>query len=439
MTIQPKTTLWVLLFIFVLGWGTQTLSLFDVGRYSFPLILFAGLPFFILMTYRSLSFLVLPIASSIFAIAVGLLQGLEISHIVSQAALQLMAIAFAAGIAAINWHKYRICLEQVIVFSGIPIVLYGCYQMPARVLHLPLAFLPVTNKQYYIDGGLQRDWDKAEATRASSVFSEPSELGFYCLWLLVIGLSSKSKTLKWISISLAAVGILVSQSLSAVLGAVVVLVAYCFVQGISRQLLRQLLVLAVVGCGAVLALKPLAPEAFERFSERITEAASFDERADSGRVDHLPACIELIKASPVWGYGISSMSAAGSDGADVTTINYVMVWMERGTVGALLFFAPWFLIALRAWWLPRNTEGRTLSFLLLAMTLYSYGSFSITYFLPFWLALGVSASLVLHTYARTVTGMLKVPFHTAPLNATHPNPGMGDWPNSIPVNLVSPS
>jgi hypothetical protein len=402
-TISSKAILFLLLLLFVLGWSTESLTLFDIGRYSFPLILFVGLPFSVLLTYRSLSFLLLPIVSSIFAVTVGFLQGVEVSHILSQAVLQTLAITFAAGIAAINWHQHRNSLERVIVAMGIPIVGYGCYQMLARVAHLPGAFLPVTNQQYYVEGGLQRDWDKAEVTRASSVFSEPSELGYYCLWLLVIGLSTENKKIRILSISLAVIGILLSQSLSAVLGAVAICLAYFIVQGISRQIVRKIFLLAVVSAAVAVAFKSLAPTAFDRFSERIVQAASFDGRADSGRVDHLPACIELIKASPVWGYGLSGMAAAGRDGADVTTVNYVMVWLERGTIGALLFFVPWFTLAIRACWLPRNAGGRTLSFLLLTMTLYSFSSFSITYFLPFWLAFGVSASLVLHTHVRANT------------------------------------
>ena len=59
------------------GMEHGTVFLFDVGRYSFPLILFAGLPFCLCITYRSLVSLALPIASSIFAVAVGLLQGVR--------------------------------------------------------------------------------------------------------------------------------------------------------------------------------------------------------------------------------------------------------------------------------------------------------------------------------------------------------------------------
>lgn len=404
MKITPKTSIFYMLIVFALGWATLPFSLFNVGRYSFPLILFAGLPFCIRLTYRSISFLVLSIASTIFAISVALIHGIQTSHILSQSALAFLAITFAAGVASVNWHKNMESLERAIVFMGIPIVGYGCYQMAARLAHLPLAFLPVTNKQYYAEGGMQLGFDTPGITRASSVFSEPSELGFYCLWLLVIALSTQDRKIRIASLSLAAAGILVSQSLGAALAAIVISVAYCAVQGMSRALFRQAFLLAVVFGGVILPLKALAPEAFDRFSQRIVEAATFDERADSGRVDHLPACFEIIKASPVWGYGISALaSAPDNNGNDATTVNYVMVTMERGLVGGLLFFIPWFALAVRAWLLPRGSHGRTFAFLLMVLTLCSFWDFSLSYFLPFWLAFGVSASLVLQTHAARST------------------------------------
>lgn len=402
MNVRTRTAIFWFLIVFILGWSTQALTLFDVGRYSFPLILFAGLPFCIRMTYRSSLFLALPIASTVFSVLVGLLEGAQLSHIISQTVLQVLAITFAAGVASVNWNEYLDSLEYSIIATGVPIVVYACYQMVARVAHLPGAFLPVTNKQYYVEGGLQRDWDKSEATRASSIFSEPSELGFFCLWLFVIGLSTKNKKVRIVCLLLGSIGVLVSQSLSAVLGVVAIVLGYFVIQGISRQLIGQILLMALMFAIVILALKTIAPEAVDRFSQRIVDAASLDERADSGRVDHLPACFELIKASPVWGHGISSLAAADSNGSDVTTVNYVMVLMERGIVGAVLFFIPWFSITVRAWLLPRNAPGRTLAFLLLVMTLISFCSFSLTYFLPYWLALGISASVVLQTYVTPV-------------------------------------
>jgi hypothetical protein len=400
MKLTPKTTIFCLLLFFVLGWCTQQFALFDVGRFSFPLILFVGLPFCLRITYRSFGAFALPIASTIFAILIGWVQGIALSRMLSQAILAALAIAFGAGIAAINWHKHRDSLEKALVVIGIPVVVYGCYQMAARVAHLPGAFLPVTNKQYYADGAMQLGWNKPEFTRASSVFSEPSEFAYFCLWLFVIGLASENKKLRMIALLLSGAGLLASQSLSGILTAAVVALAFCVMQGISRQLLRNVFLLMIVFGVLALALKALAPAAYSSFSERILQAVSFDERADSGRVDHLPACFALIKASPVWGYGMSSLAGApDSSGADVTTVNYVLITMERGAVGALLFFIPWFSFAIRAWFMPRRAGGRTFVFLLMVMTLCSFFSFSIAYFLPFWLAYGMSASLVLQTHA----------------------------------------
>ncbi len=403
MKLTSKSTIFYLLFLFVLGWVTQQFTLFDVGRYSFPLILFVGLPFCLRMTYRSLSAFALPIASTVFTILVGWVQGIALSHMLSQAILAGLAITFGAGIAAINWHKHRESLETALIAIGIPIVVYGCYQMVARIAHLPGAFLPVTNKQYYADGGMQLGWDKPMLTRASSVFSEPSEFGYYCLWLFVIGLASQNKKLRLVALSLSAAGLLASQSLSAILGAVVVAAVFCGLQGISRQLLRNLFLMLILFGVLAVVLKAVAPAAYSSFSERIVQAVSLDERADSGRVDHLPACFALIEKSPVWGYGMSALAgAADSNGSDVTTVNYVLVTMERGIVGAVMFFIPWFAFAIRAWLLPKRDSGRTLVVLLMVMTLVSFCSFSITYFLPFWLAYGMSASLVLQTHAVAV-------------------------------------
>src|ERR1700753_657392 len=120
MTIRSNKTMFFLLLVFVLGWCTEPFSLFDVGRYSFPLIFFAGLPFCLCITYRSLLSLALPIASGVFAIAIGLLQGVETGHILSQAVLQALAIAVAAGVAAIDWHEFTSSIERVVVFLGIP-------------------------------------------------------------------------------------------------------------------------------------------------------------------------------------------------------------------------------------------------------------------------------------------------------------------------------
>jgi hypothetical protein len=386
--------------LFIAGWATQGLTLFDVGHYSFPLILFAAIPFCLRITPRTAGFLVLPIASSIFAVLVALLEGADRTHIASQSILQGLAIVFAGGVASVNWRLHLDSLARSMVGLGIPIVVYAGYQMVARAAHLPFAFLPVTNQQYYIDGGLQRDWDKAEVTRASSVFSEPSELGFYCLWLIVLGFSCKNRQLRIIALVLGCTGILFSQSLSAVLGVLVLMVTYLLSHRVNGQTIRQLAVMGVVAVCVSGLMKPLAPEAFDRLANRVTQAVTLDERADSGRVDHLPACWRIFSESPVWGHGISSLAAATSSGSDVTTINYAMLLMERGLIGTALFLIPWFTVTVKAWLLPAESYGRSIALLLMVMTLYSFWNFSLTYFLPFWFSFGIAASLVIPGYSE---------------------------------------
>ncbi len=385
----------IILTVFLLGWATQGLTLFDVGRYSFPLILFASVPFCLRWKNDHAGFLVLPIASSIFAFCVAMIEDVPLSHIFSQTVLQALAILFAGGAASIDWQKHLKTLIRATVGVGVPIVAYAGYQMIARAAHLPFAFLPITNKQYYIDGGLQRDWDKDGITRASSVFSEPSELGFFCLWLLALGLAQKSGKLRNIALALGIAGILFSQSLSAVLGAFVLLLVFLLSNPLNKQILKQLGFGILAAVAAVALMKPLVPEAFDRLSERVDLAVHLDDRADSGRVDHLPAIWKVITDSPVYGHGISSLAVATSTGGnDTTTINYAMLLMERGALGATLFFIPWFTFTVRAWMMPTDYPGRSVALLLMVATLYSYCSFSLTYFLPFWLALGIAAAVV---------------------------------------------
>jgi O-Antigen ligase len=387
-------TIPIIFAVFVLGWVTEQFSLFDVGRYSFPLILFAALPFCIRWRSNYTGFLVLPIASSIFAILVAVINDVNFSHILSQATLQTLAIVFAGGVASIDWRKHLNALTGVMVGIGLPVVAYAGYQMVARLADLPGAFLPITNKQYYAEGSLQLGWDKDEVTRASSVFSEPSELGFFCLWLLAIGLSQKSGKLRNAALVLGVTGILFSQSLSAVLGTFVLIIVFLISQPISKETVRQLTIGALTVIAAVALMSTVAPDSFDRLSERVVQAVNLDSSADSGRIDHLPAIINVVSESPVWGHGISSYAGSTSTGSDATTINYAMLLMERGVLGAALFLIPWFAFAARAWFMPISYPGRSVALLLIVATLHAYCSFSLEYFLPFWFALGITASIV---------------------------------------------
>jgi hypothetical protein len=398
---KPSTFWYYLLFsLFLVGWITEEFSVVDFGRYSFPLLYFAALPFCLRATSRSILFLMLPVVSTFFGVLVALLDGFDRAPIISQGGLQVLAILFAAGVASIDWRRYIGTFARALVIAAVPVVAYGGYQMLARATHLPYAFLPVTNQQYYAEGGLQRGWEKAEFTRASSFFVEPSAFGYFCLWLVVLGLSLEKGRLRYAALGLAFSGILFSQSLSAVLGVGVLLLVYFFTHPISVSLVRQVVILVLLSGLAILIVPPLIPQAFTRFSDRIQEALSLDERADSGRVDHLPACWAIFKDAPVWGHGLSTLASAEVNGNDITTVTYALLLMERGLVGAVLFLVPWVYIGVRSGLRSSADPCRTLALLLSALNLYNFSISSILYSLPFWFSLGITASLVLDTHLR---------------------------------------
>jgi O-Antigen ligase len=388
-----------LLIVFMLGWVTEQFTLIDIGKYSIPLLFVAALPFCTRISAASSTFLILPLASTVFSVIIGLLSGLTPIKVLSQAALQILAIAFSAGVAAIDWRNNLEKLARVMVIFAIPVVGYGGYQMVARIAHLPFAFLPVTNQQEYAAGGLQRGWEKAVFTRASSFFIEPAAFGYFCLWLFVLGLSLKHGVLRYWALALAFSGILFSQSLSAVLGVGVLLIVYFVTHPINLNVLRQVAILAVVLGLALAIVPPLMPDVFAPFADRIQQAVALDERADSGRVDHLPAAWEVFKDAPVWGHGLSSLAASGDDkGIDVISVTYALLLMERGLIGTLLFLAPWMYIGGKACFMPADDPYKTLAILLSAVHLYGFSTSSLTYFLPFWFSLAISASLVLRTH-----------------------------------------
>jgi hypothetical protein len=390
----------ILLSLFLLGWATEDFSLIDFGHYSLPLLYFAALPFCLRLSPKSVGFVIWPAISTLFAVTVGWAEGVPASHVLSQTALQILAILFAAGVYAIDWSAHTLKLAKAFVLLGLPIVVYGGYQMVARTFHLPLAFLPVTNKQEYALDGLQRGWEKSEFTRASSLFVEPAAFGYFCLWLMIIGLSLEKSRLRSAALALALCGILFSQSLSAVIGLVILLFVYVCTHPINIRLVSQLITVTMVALVGFLLMPVLAPDALDMFTQRIQEAANLDERADSGRVDHLPACWEIYKQAPVWGHGISSLAAADADGSDVTSVSYALLLMERGLIGTVLFLIPWVLVGARAWMLPRDSPGRTLALLLSTLNLYAFATSSVAYFLPFWFSLGIAASLVLPAQLR---------------------------------------
>jgi O-antigen ligase len=392
-----RKSIYVMVILFVVGWVTFSFSLADFGRYSVTLLYLAALPFCFRISSRSVVLLILPLLSTVLAALVAYFDGFPITPILSQGALQLLAIAFGAGVAAIDWRQNFVVLTRVMVIIGVPLVAFGGYQMIARANHLRFAYLPITNQQVYATGGLQRGWWIQNYARASSLFAEPSEFGYYCLWLLVLGVSLEKGALRYSALVLAFSGILFSQSLGAVLGVGMLLLVYFVTHPLNLKVLRQSVALVLLSGVALLVIPPMMPDSFARFSKRIQQALTLDERADSGRVDHLPACWAIIQESPIWGHGLASIASTENHDIDSTTVAYAMLLMERGAIGTALLLAPWIYIAIQSLLLPQGDKARTPIVLLTTLQIFAFCTSSVISFLPYWLSLGMTASLLLRT------------------------------------------
>ena len=384
--------------LLVLGWISSGYTLFDVSRYSVLLLYIAAIPICLFASSRAFAFFLLPALSTLFSFSIALLKGLPLVSILSQTMLQSLALFFVAGVASLDWQKFLPVLTRMLSIIALPLIAFAGYQMLARPHGWKYGFLPVTNQQAYAFAGIQRGWEKEHFTRASSVFVEPSDLGYFCLWLLALSFTVGKGKWRYVGLATAFSGILFSQSLSAVLGVGIFMLVHLFTHPISVKLVRQIAIIVLFSGMAITAIEPLMPDAFEAFFDRVEQAVTLDRRADSGRVDHLPACWAIFKEAPVWGQGLASLNSADANGSDVTSIGYALLLMERGTVGTLFFLAPWVYLAFKAYKMPTNSSARAPALFLSALNLYCFATFSLIYFLPFWLALGITASLVLGTH-----------------------------------------
>lgn len=378
----------VLVIIVLLGWVSYGFSILDVGPYSLTLIHASVLLLVTRLTFRSSYLWLWPLLSTLMAVIVSWFAAPE-ARTLTNAAQQILALVFAAGIFSIEWRKHLELLTRALVAFAVPIVSYGGYQVIARYAHLPFAFLPVTNQQEFAEGGLQRGWEKDVITRASSIFVEPSEFGYFCVWLLAAGLATERKGLRFTAVLLAATGILFSQSLSAVIAAAILFLVYLCTRPIDWRMFRHVAILLAVASVCVTVFAFALPDVAETFSERIGHAMALDDRADSDRVSEIPRAWKLFVDAPITGSGLASLPREDNAGA----IAYAQLLVERGVVGTLLFLVPWAWVAIRSFLLPRGASGRTLAILISVLSLFSLSTFSAIYYLPFWFSLGVCASL----------------------------------------------
>jgi hypothetical protein len=364
------------------SWLTIDYTIYDVGTRSITFMMLAGAGFGLLRFTRTATWLIAPLLSTAVALAVALTyqSGPRVwTHLLSQ----LLALVVGAGAAGFDWERHIKVLHRIMLFLAIPVLLYAAYQSVARAVGLPFAYLPVTNQQ--VGCTYQRGYGEAPTTRASSFFAEPSDLGYFSLWLLCIGLSSAKGLMQRAALLCALAGLVLSQSLGGIIGAGLLFVVYVVKKRRVVHAVQALIAGLIVFSAASLWLSA----GLHSVVTRVTAAARLDLSADSGRVSMIPELAAVAAEAPLLGHGLSSTANLPHG---VGAVGYLALGIERGLVGTLLFLLPFvwaFGVLLLSTARAESTAMDTALFLAI-LNLYSFTTFAVLYFLPFWLALGMT-------------------------------------------------
>jgi hypothetical protein len=182
--------------------------------------------------------------------------------------------------------------------------------------------------------------------------------------------------------------IAISQSLGALVGLVVLALAYS-VKTRNPEML-------VVGAVAVVSLVPVMSLVFPvqatEFVQRAFAAAELDESADSDRVARLPSNIDVWTTSPAFGHGLGTNHIVEPRGL---SSGWMQLLIERGLFGGALYIAPFAFVCLILWKVKGETsEVRDWALLHSVLSLYILNTFAMIYFQPFWFSFGIALSAV---------------------------------------------
>ena len=252
---------------------------------------------------------------------------------------------------------------------GLPVALFGVYQVIARAFDLPLAWLDVTNVSvYYARGGdAEYGWSGQLALqfenffRATSIFSEPSVLATYMticmMYLLVPALQGrpmffKSKVLNWSLAAAYSGALLMTFSLSGFAGVAMLVVALLlFERGKRRfRLFLAIGVFAVLLIVMDAVLQPITQvSVLELFGQRIggivgSSPHPYAEGISGESVDtrtlSMMTGFEIWMQYPLTGVGIGLFSTA--EPARLNNVlfsdsTFFSVLGELGSFGILVF------------------------------------------------------------------------------------------------------
>ncbi len=296
---------------------------------------------------------------------------------------------FVAGFAVIvavypiEMKTWANVIRMWLVFALI-INIFGLYQILARAADLPLAWIEFTNVSLARGEGeitaenfRQLSLRYGNFYRATSIFSEPSALGAfnsYILAFLLIPIVFKYKpfinkkffiitTLIFVSI-----GTFFTFSLTAILGAMMVIGSFLFMQRIQhifRFLLISLTIIIVIIGADSLFSKNIGISVVELFSKRIEGILNVGKGEDkfvigeSFNIRRASAekAVEIWQAYPILGIGAGLTYKNKINDLDFSDFTVFAVLAEYGIIGLMAFLTFFFSLVMISYRLARQKTG----------------------------------------------------------------------------------
>lgn len=343
----------------------------------------------------------------------------ELVHLISRVSFLAYFAVAQRLIRGDGVNKILIWLRRLLIV----VCAYGVYQVPAKLLGLPLFLDWLRNNHSF----LMYDYNDAgwiNIARANSIYAEPSQatVPLVVLFILnaIVPAKKGSKILGWIVLVLFAIATF-SRTAWVALGVAIAALLLSRSQFLRRALLQRRV--AVVAIFMILLL--LMPFwGLISMSDRDTEVDLSEQERSAGIILGLNS----IRDAPVLGHGWNSFKDVADRYADVPLVidpeiefnfihNMVISYVEQAGVAGLLLAALPFVMLI-CW----STAPTWITFSTLAAFLFAAefgGDIGYTSLTWLWMALLINMNC---TEARQVSGRLSVlpPSYTAPVSALPP-------------------
>ncbi len=272
------------------------------------------------------------------------------------------------------------------VAAGALVALFAVYQVIGTPRHWPgtgSILVPFQREPLRLTwiGGFSQE---GSYTRPSSVFLEPSWMGGYLSWVLVLGLAavllppgasrSKIRTLAILFLAVILLAIAASVSWGAYVDLAAGVGAGLAPLGFGRRLPAGRVLAAIAAAALVVALAVLSPpgrrmadavsERWEKFGETpLEENATEAERKDSSwlRARNLAHTVQLFRARALRGIGLGQFASYGEAGGPRQPsfkdpwCGWVAIAAEMGSLGPIVLLAP--LLIVRQRWARSGSVG----------------------------------------------------------------------------------